>query len=414
MMIDSPAELHALARLASGEPLNGERQSLTGPVRRLADQMDEIPAEARQVAFQGFKAAFGDELAKALASIDPAGPPPEAEPAERCATLSDLRRLVADDQWLWKGWLAVGVLNGLAADPGTGKTILAVELARRMYSGLSWPDGQANSLPERSRTLWVPGDRHYSQLLDLAGRFGLPDEAMLFNSPPSDPTAGLDLDDPAELAALADRIRAEQPGLVIVDTVGMTTAKNLCKPEDAREYFGPLMDMARETQTAFLMLTHLSKDGQALGRRITGTCRLVWKMTDPDPEGQPGRRRLWVDKSYAEKPPALGMSIGNDGCDFNFKPPDVPAPGKPGRPPEARAKAGQFIREALTQANDRTGNELAAEFEETGGTGKTFWRAVREMVEAGELAKDGGPGTGKQVVLHLIDVELVPDKTQNP
>jgi hypothetical protein len=39
---------------------------------------------------------------------------------------------------------------------------------------------------------------------------------------------------------------------------------------------------------------------------------------------------------------------------------------------------------------------------------KTFWRAVEDMVEAGELVKAGGKGTGKQTTLHLIRQESGP------
>jgi hypothetical protein len=77
-----------------------------------------------------------DGLVKAVADADPTGPPPGADNTpERCATLADLRRLVADTEWPWPGWLAAGVLNALAADPGTGKTVLAADLARRLWFG---------------------------------------------------------------------------------------------------------------------------------------------------------------------------------------------------------------------------------------------------------------------------------------
>ena len=55
--------------------------------------------------------------------------------------------------------------------------------------------------------------------------------------------------------------------------------------------------LARPHRTSFLLLTHLSKDAQqALGRRIVGTSRVVWKLTQPDPEGQLDRRKLWADR----------------------------------------------------------------------------------------------------------------------
>ena len=50
---------------------------------------------------------------------------------------------------------------------------------------------------------------------------------------------------------------------------------------------GPLMDLAASSGVAFIGLTHLSKDKEALGSRIVEKARVVAKMTQPDPEGQP-------------------------------------------------------------------------------------------------------------------------------
>ena len=63
----------------------------------------------------------------------------------------------------------------------------------------------------------------------------------------------------------------------------------------------------------------------------------------------------------------------------------------------------QFIRDALTRQNDQIGNDLCADWVKDGGSEKTFWRAVDAVKDAGDLATDGGKGTGKQTVLHLID-----------
>jgi hypothetical protein len=405
--------LWTFRRVLTGHEINGELSTLPEPLRSMAEYLARVTvdenltgqarrealAAARDPLWKAMMAACPDRetLTTSLAAVDPDAPAPEAEPSERCATLADVRRLVNDTVFPWKGWLAAGVLNALAADPGTGKTIMAADLARRLWHKVDWPDGQPNTLPEGTRTLWVPGDRHYIQLTDLARDYGLPDEAILFNASVADPTAGLDLDDPDELAALDRRIRSERPGLVIVDTVGMTTARNLCRPEDARAYFGPLMDLAQQTRVPFLLLTHLSKDAQALGRRIVGACRLVWKMTQPDPEGQPDRRRVWVDKSYTVKPQALGMTISAAGCSFDSNPPTAPQPDKGGRPPEARDKARKFIVDALTRENDRKATAVLSEWVNAGGRESTFWNARDDMVKAGELVCDGKPK-----IMHLI------------
>jgi hypothetical protein len=177
----------AIGRLLIGESLNGELGHVSPAFRGAANHLSGLDPEARPVAWAGYLAgrpeAEAEALIRAIANAKPHGAPPKPDPPERCATLADLRRTVADDQWLWKGWIARGVLNGLAAVPGTGKTIMATDLIGRLWFGENWPDGQANSLPARTRTLVVPADRHFTQLLSLAEGFGLPDEAVLINAP---------------------------------------------------------------------------------------------------------------------------------------------------------------------------------------------------------------------------------------
>lgn len=297
--------------------------------RPIVERLRETDPDQRRAVWIGFLTGRSDrdDWASPVGEADPGAPPPPEHAVEalpKRATLGDVKRLIAETQWPWPGWLAGGVLNTLASHPGEGKTILAMNLARVLWNGWPWPDGAANPFPPRTRTLWVPGDRHYPQLIELAGRYGLPDEALLFNASADNPADGYDLDEGPVLDELESAINAERPGLVIVDTVGMTTRRNLGRPEEARAYFGPLMDIAHDSGTSFQLITHLSKESQALGRRIVGASRVVWKLTKPDPENQPDRRRLWVDKTYSQVPRALGMTIAADGCTFDDKPPEEP------------------------------------------------------------------------------------------
>ena len=358
----------AFARLLAVDAVNGELEAVSVSFRRLADHLAGLTLVERQAAFDAYLCNYTKEVAgsivKALADIDPIALPPEAGELASYATLADIARIMSDQPWLWEGWIARDVLNVVASEPGTGKTRFAFDLARRLFLGLDWPDGQTNDLPKGSRTLWVQADRAFPEMLQTARDYGLPEEAVVLGSSPEDPTAGLDLDDSEGLINLAERIKAAGPALVIIDTVGMTTARNLCRPEEAREFFAPLLELARETGVALLGLTHLSKGGEALGRRIVEKARVVIKMTQPDPEGQPNRRRMWVDKTAFVKPPPLGITMGDKGNDYDHTPPTEPEASKSGRPPEERAKAEQFIRAALSQDNDQTWNLLRKQWEE--------------------------------------------------
>ena len=395
-----PREAHVIRLVLNGQP-PPDLGGVSGPMQRLALHLAGLTPDTRPDAFQAALAIFdpaeAERMAKTLAAVDPSGPPPEDDPVEWPATLGDLRRVVDDLTWPWPGWLASGVLNVLASDPGCGKTTLCAWLARRIWLREPWPDGQDNPFPERTPTLWVAADRHFAQLMELAASFGLPDEAMFFNAPTHDPTSGLDLDDSAELSALERRIELVRPGLVLIDTVGAATGRDLCRAEQAREFFAPLMDLAGRVSVPLLVLTHLSANGEALGRRIVGVARCLWKLTTPDPEGQPDRRRLWVDKSYAAKPPALGMTIRADGCDFDHNPPAPAAPSRGGRPPEARLKAEAFIRETLKARNDQKTVDLVNRWMDDGHGKNAFFEAVKALEAAGEVVQT----TDKPKLLHL-------------
>ncbi len=349
----NPYDNWALARVVAGVHLNGELERVSSPYRRLFDHLVSQPLEARQAALGAFLKSRSEaeelEIILALAGIRTEDPPPD-EPTRSYATLADVAKIVSGQSWLWKGWIAAGVLNVVASEPGVGKTRFGVDLARRLWFGLSLPDNQPNEFPAGTRTLWVQADHNFGELLQAARDFGLPDEAVVLGSSPEEPFGSLDLDDPATLAALEKRILDSGARLVIIDTVMMTTSQKLSLPEGARAYFTPLLGICQRTGAGFLGLTHLSANKEALGRRIVEKARVVIKMTHPDPEGQPHRRRLWVDKSAIQKPPALGITMGKDGNVYDFNPPTEPesTQRRPGPPPAKLEACKKWLMERLT------------------------------------------------------------------
>src|SRR5262245_7131954 len=50
-------------------------------------------------------------------------------------------------QWLWERRLPVGQLTLLAGDPGTGKSLVALDLAARVSTGALWPDERGPDEP---------------------------------------------------------------------------------------------------------------------------------------------------------------------------------------------------------------------------------------------------------------------------
>ena len=393
--------------------MNGDAEALPEAFKRFATMYQELPEDARQPAWQAFLAARDDrdELVKALAEADPLQPPPEAdEILVWPASLADLQDQSDDSRWAWKGYLPSGQLSGIAAFEGVGKTRVAIDLARRMHGGSLWPDGQPPTFPKGTPTLWVCSDGQQDEVKSTAKAFGMPDEAIYFNTPRDDPYGGTTLDQDEDRERLESFIRVVKPGLVFIDSLTYATSDDMNTAKDAKSMMTPLRDLAQRTGTTIVSLLHLSKEGQPLGRRIKGITRTILQLDCPNPE-QSSRLKLWVSKSFAMKPAALGVTMGETGNEYDLNPPTTPEPSRGGRPSVARDKAIQFIRDELTRQNDQTWNELRDKWTKGGENPKRFQDAVKALESDGELVKDGGPGTRQQLVLHLARTQ---DETQNP
>lgn len=232
------------------------------------------------------------------------------------ATVADLIRLGQSMQWVWPGWIQRGVIVGIAAEPGAGKTRTCADLAKRIYHGLPWPDGTPPTLDKGSKVLWLCCDGQWGEITTFPAQFGIPPEAIYLNSWNLDPTEGTVLDEAKHFKELEDRINRTGVSLVFVDTVMNSTTHNTMRPEDGIKYFKPLAEVAQKTNTTIILVTHLSSGGEALGRRIVGQCRQMISLAkvEGEPHNSPNRR-LWVSKSNSAIPGELAVELRGD-CNF--------------------------------------------------------------------------------------------------
>jgi len=271
-----------------------------------------------------------------------------------------------------------------------------LELAKRIWEGKEWPDGQKPTFPAGTPTLWVCGDRHQEELRDLANEYGLSHEAVRLNALPQEPWGGWDLDNPDNVKLLRELIESERPGLTFIDTVWRATRRRLNREDEVNMIMTPIVTIAQECDAAIMGLMHLSKDMDTLGRRLEGLSRGIMKMFRPDP-GQPNRRRLEVTGNFKEPPP-LGVTLRDGGCDFDSNPPSESARNPGGRAPEKLDKAIAFLNKELGQG-DRLTSELVSEWEALGEAKATFFNARKKMVEDGLVVVDD---SGKRQICHLV------------
>ncbi len=323
---------------------------------------------------------------------EPTGPEPEPE---RWADLSDVRKVHAEARWSWDLWIPSGNICGIAAFEGIGKSRLALDLCRRAYLGLPWPDGSPMTLPVGSRSIWLCSDGNQDELARFAPEFGLPDDAIYFPSLSNEPYGGTDLDDPDTIQNLAMAAETVRPAFVVIDTITTATGRDLCSQQAMKPLKTALLSISQGLSTSILALLHLNQQGSVLGRRIKGITRTLMILECPDPNGAPEVLRLKVDKSFDRKPAPLSVrmgSTGNEYADGGAAPPAVVGGARPpGRPSVERDRARQYILNASESASGIVLVELLNEFMGSGGAKNTFFRARDELILSGEITCSGKP-----------------------
>lgn len=311
--------------------------------------------------------ADGDTLPPGV--FNPKGP-------EDVAGIGDLKAAGAKTEWVWKGWLQRAVLTAFAAEGGTGKTRATMDIVRRVRHRLPWPDGgQMIDWPGETVALWVVGDNHHSELVTLCDAFGTAD-CVKINAHPADIYGGVSLENVEDLMLLEKRIAAVKPLFVVIDTVGNTTDKNLSRQEDAKAYYQPLQVIARRQNVVILCLTHLNAGGKVLGRRVMEKVRQVWRLSAETVNDHTCRRRLEVIKSNNPYPGPMGVTMGDEGNEYDNDPPASPEDREKagGGPTPATVECAEWLKGFLSEKPRRVAEAREAG-ESKGFSSKTIYDA---------------------------------------
>lgn len=325
---------------------------------------------------------------------EPATEEPKPEQEERLdATLLDLADLTDADLWVWPNWIPKGQISIVAAPGGIGKTTFCLDLFRRIRAGLTWPDGTTIDLHRDSKILIIPADYNHAEIKINCRRFGISLDSVFLNTTPKDPHGGCLLASPDDYQQLRERIHRIKPLFVVIDTIGASTPLNLDSSQDANNVYRPLQEIAVETGTAFICISHTNNSGGVLGKRGTDKARVVILMTPS--EDEPNRLRVEVSKSWAKKPDPLGCIRGEGGqLEYDgVVVPKLPAPKEDRRTTREKeniAKAHEMKVEEICRAvlagldngpYPMTYTEIQNIGTELGGRDRTISNAIDRMID---------------------------------
>jgi hypothetical protein len=152
-------------------------------------------------------------------------------------------------------WLSVGGFGAIYGAPGAGKSLLAADLSLSLAAGIPWLGIPVIGMVP---TLYVLGE----------GRLWLRMEAWRRGHPEADWSLfgshdGFKFSDPAQVAALLDYIKHEQPALVTFDTLATTIGGDENSSTDMGRVIDTCIEVQRLTayQTGVLLVCHPGKDG---------------------------------------------------------------------------------------------------------------------------------------------------------
>jgi len=169
-------------------------------------------------------------------------------------------------EWTWKDWMPRGMITLLGAVPGAGKSMIALDLAKRIIHGEPFPDGQPN-LTQRKNVIYVDAELVPQLLKARAEAWGL-DYSRLFLMLPR-PNDMIDFGRDEYRKQLHAMIQQVDPELVIIDSLSSVSIKGENNVEDIRGIMGFFNEIASTYNISLLLIHHLRKrGGQQMGQDL--------------------------------------------------------------------------------------------------------------------------------------------------
>lgn len=178
-------------------------------------------------------------------------------------SLEELAKGLSPVEWLWEGWIPVGMITLLGAVPGAGKSYVALDLARRIIEEDVWPDGSGMGRPG-GRVIYVDAEVVPQLINARAEAWGM-DRSRLYLMLPGGERLFIDFSEMEDRDELVEMAYTLAPALIVIDSLSSISSKGENAVEDVRGVLGFLNILAQEAGCGLLLVHHLRK-GNARGQ----------------------------------------------------------------------------------------------------------------------------------------------------
>lgn len=237
-------------------------------------------------------------------------------------------------QWLWPGWLPRGQVSALIAEPGTGKSALALWLggcaAQALPPGeaLVWPDGQPIASSDQKAVIWCEAESRWAGHKTRADELKLPIDSFYSAVPYDRPFR---LDSQSDLNDLEHAIQELNPALVVVDSLAAAHSHTRSENDAAmHRMIVPLQVLAAKYNVCVIIIHHLRKDDAKAPRTevslddMRGSTAIgavtvsVLALDRPDKGDKDNRRISHVKSNFSLQQAPVGFRWQQDKADAKF------------------------------------------------------------------------------------------------
>ena len=229
-------------------------------------------------------------------------------------------------EWLWGSRIPLGKLTILDGDPGLGKSVITMDLAARVTTGASFPNGYLGDVDHVGNLDHLD---HLGGVVILSAEDGLADtirprldavgadvsRVVAISTVPDREGNERTIAIPEDIGTIEAAIRRVDAKLVIIDPLMAFLSGKANYDQDVRKALTPLSRMAESMGVAVLVVRHLNKQqgGKALYRGgssigIIGAAR-SGLVVETHPDNSDLRVLATSKSNLAEKAASLTYSI---------------------------------------------------------------------------------------------------------
>ncbi len=239
-------------------------------------------------------------------------------------SLHDLAPSLRPVEWLWQWWVPREMITLLGASPGAGKSYVALDLARRVIEGDTFPDETSVSAADaKANVIYVDAEVVPVLINERVQAWGIDSRRFYLMYPRLGEM--LDLGIREDQDRLIEMVYELDPSLVVVDSLSSINSKGENSVEDVRRVLSFLNVLANDYNCALLLIHHLRKQGAlalsdvltiddfrgsshiiAMSRSVLGLSVI---QTGPEPDRNGPRRLESVKTNLGPYPEPIGVEF---------------------------------------------------------------------------------------------------------